>query len=222
MNLCLFDLDHTLIPFDSDHAFGAYMVSIGWADAEVFKRSNDQFYADYQAGRLDLNAYVEFATSVWRQRTSDELQVVQQRFMNEVVIPDLQPQALDLVRRHQKAGDLVAIVTATNEFVTQPIAAAFGVEHLIAVQLERDAQGRVTGKIRGTPSFQQGKITRVHEWLSEQGHSWDDFPQTIFYSDSMNDVPLLEQVSEPVATNPAPALRTLAQQQGWRILDLFA
>ncbi|PPE69379.1 HAD family hydrolase [Caldimonas thermodepolymerans] len=220
-NLCLFDLDHTLLPIDSDHAFGDFLVRIGWADAQEFRRGNDHYYAQYQAGRLDLDEYIDFTTRPWRTRSPQEQAWVQQRFVEEVVHPNLKPAALDLVRSHQSQGDLVAIVTATNEFVTAPIAAAFGVEHLLAVQLERDAEGAVTGRIRGVPSYQAGKVTRVDQWLASLGLRWEDFGRTSFYSDSPNDLPLLERASDPVATNPSPALEQTAVARGWRILKLF-
>ncbi len=220
-NLCLFDLDHTLLPIDSDHAFGDFMVRIGWADGDAFRRGNDQYYAQYLAGRLDLGEYIDFSTAPWRHRHPDEQRAVQQRFLDEVVRPVLHPQALDLVREHQARGDLVAIVTATNEFVTAPIAQAFGVDHLLAVQLERDAGGTITGRIHGVPSYREGKVTRVDQWLADLGAGWSQFERTSFYSDSPNDLPLLERASDPVATNPSPALETLARERGWRILKLF-
>jgi len=221
MNLTLFDLDGTLIPGDSDHAFGGYMVDIGWAEGLAWRARNDQFYADYCAGRLDLNAYIEFTTGAWRKRPADEVAAMQERFSREVMADQLLPQARALVERHQAAGDLVAIVTATNEFVTAPIARAFGVEHLIAVELEQ-VDGRYTGRIKGTPSFQAGKITRVHEWLAGLGRQWQDFERVNFYSDSINDLPLLELASHPVATNPAPSLEKIAAERGWPILNLFS
>jgi HAD superfamily hydrolase (TIGR01490 family) len=220
-NLCLFDLDHTLLPIDSDHAFGDFMVRIGWADGDAFRRGNDQYYAQYLAGRLDLGEYIDFSTAPWRHRHPDEQRAVQQRFLDEVVRPVLHPQALDLVREHQARGDLVAIVTATNEFVTAPIAQAFGVDHLLAVQLERDASGTITGRIHGVPSYREGKVTRVDQWLADLGAGWSQFERTSFYSDSPNDLPLLERASDPVATNPSPALESLARERGWRILKLF-
>lgn len=221
MNLTLFDLDGTLIPHDSDHAFGSFMVDIGWADGEQWRRRNDEFYAEYQAGVLDLDRYIEFATSVWRGRPLAEAHAARERFMAEVMAPMLLPPAHALVRKHQEAGDLVAIVTATNEFVTAPIAAAFGVETLIAVNLQRDAQGGYTGRIDGVPSFQAGKIARVEQWLAGLGRQWSDFERIHFYSDSINDLPLLERVSDPVATNPTPALARIASERGWAQLNLF-
>lgn len=221
MNLTLFDLDGTLLPTDSDHAFGEFLVRIGWADAEDHRRRNDGFYADYLAGRLDMAAYVEFATSPWRSRPAAELAEVTERFLAEVARPSLHPAALALVERHRGAGDLIAIVTATNDFVTRPIAGLFGIEHLIATELERDADGRVTGSIRGTPAFRDGKIARVADWLAARGATWSDFPRCTFYSDSTNDLPLLEHVSHPVATNPVPALAAIAAERGWPVLRLF-
>ena len=218
----LFDLDGTLIPGDSDHAFGEFMVRLGWVDADAHRRANDAFYQQYLAGTLDIDAYVDFATSAWRRRSAAEQAAAHAQFMAEVMRPQLLPAAFDLVRQHQRAGDLVAIVTATNEFVTAPIAAAFGVEHLLAVRLQRDAAGAVTGRIDGLPSFREGKIGRVHDWLATLGHRLDGFASSTFYSDSTNDLPLLELVSDPVATNPGPALEAVARQRGWRILRLFA
>lgn len=219
MNLTLFDLDGTLIPFDSDHAFGEFMARVGWADATAFRARNDAFYADYLAGTLDLAAYIDFATSPWRSRPDAE--AMRSRFMAEVLQPQLHPRALALVHEHQAAGELVAIVTATNEFVTAPIAAAFGVEHLIATRLEHDANGQPTGRMQGVASFREGKIARVHEWLRGLGHRWDAFERVTFYSDSTNDLPLLELVHQPVATNPGAALEQIARERGWRILKLF-
>lgn len=221
MNLTLFDLDGTLLPTDSDHAFGEFMVMLGWADGDVSRARNDAFYADYLAGQLDVHAYLDFATSAWRARAPHEAEAARERFMREMMLPSLKPQALALVEQHRAAGDLLAIVTATNEFVTRPIADAFGIEHLLAVQLERDADGRVTGRIHGVPSYGAGKVQRVNQWLAQRGLAWDDFARISFYSDSTNDLPLLELATDPVATNPSPALETIARERGWRILRLF-
>lgn len=222
MNLALFDLDGTLLPTDSDHAFGEYLITLGWADAELHRARNDGFYADYQAGRLDMAAYVDFATSPWRGRSPQELALALQGFMADVVRPALHPAAQALVQRHREAGDLLAVVTATNEFVTRPITQAFGIETLIATELQTDAQGRVTGAIRGTPSFREGKVLRVQAWLAERGLQLRDFERCHFYSDSTNDLPLLEAVAHPVATNPSPALERIAHERGWPVLQLFA
>ena len=221
MNLTLFDLDGTLIATDSDHAFGEFMVTLGWADAEDFRRANDRFYADYLAGQLDIDRYVDFATRAWRDRGAAPLQAASERFTQQVIGPQIHPAALALVQRHRAAGDLVAIVTATNEFITRPIAQLFGVDELIATELARDADGRVTGAVRGTPSFREGKIRRVNDWLASRGRQWGDFERSTFYSDSTNDLPLLERVSHPVATNPGPQLERIALDRGWPILRLF-
>ena len=221
MKLALFDLDGTLIPKDSDHAFGEFAITLGWADAQTFRKRNDAFYEDYAAGRLDIQAYVDFATAPWRDRPAAELRRASERFLALVVQPMLHPAALDLVKRHQDAGDLVAVVTATNDFVTRPVAHLFGVEELIATDLQRDATGRVTGRIEGVPAFREGKVTRVRQWLAARGLAFGSFERSFFYSDSTNDLPLLECVSDPVATNPGPPLERIAQERGWPVLKLF-
>lgn len=222
--VALFDLDHTLLPLDSDHAWGEFTIALGWTDAESFKRRNDHFYAQYQAGSLDVHDYVRFATDAVRQQGRDRAQQAHAAFMRQVIGPAIRPQAQALLRQHEAAGDTVAIVTATNEFVTRPIARALGVDELIAVALERtsgpDGPGWITGGILGVPSFRDGKVTRVAAWLAERGWDWDS-AHTTFYSDSMNDLPLLERVNHPVATNPDTRLRALAEARGWPVLDLF-
>jgi HAD superfamily hydrolase (TIGR01490 family) len=221
LKLCLFDLDDTLLPFDSDHAWGEFVISLGWVDGVSFRRSNDAFYAQYKAGQLDIDAYVEFTTRPLRVRSADELDAAHRLFMQRVITPQIHDRARQLVRGHLDAGDQVAMVTATNEFVTAPIAAAFGIDQLIAVQLQRDARGSITGRIEGTPSYREGKVLRVEQWLGAHGRSWADFGRVTVYSDSPNDLPLLEKATDPVATNPTPALLSVATQRGWRILNLF-
>jgi HAD superfamily hydrolase (TIGR01490 family) len=221
LNLALFDLDHTLLPIDSDYAWGVFTTDIGWTDPHVFRQKNDEFFAHYQAGTLDIHDYVRFATQAVRQQGAARATEAHARFMREVVQPSLKAQALALVRQHQATRDAVVIVTATNEFVTRPIADAFGVEDLIAVELERGPDGWITGEIRGTPSFRDGKVARVSEWLVARGLDWNRVDIT-FYSDSANDLPLLERANHPVATNPEPRLRAIATERGWRILDLFS
>lgn len=221
MNLCLFDLDDTLLPLDSDHAWGEFVISLGWVDESGFRRDNDAFFAQYQAGRLDVHAYIEFATRPLRERSADELAAAHRLFMQQVIEPQLRDSARDLVRSHQASGDRVALVTATNDFVTAPIAAAFDIEALIAVRLERDVRGSISGRIEGTPSYREGKVRRVEEWLGAQGLSWADCERISVYSDSLNDLPLLEKATDPVATNPSPALLSIARERGWRTLNLF-
>lgn len=220
MNLALFDLDHTLLPLDSDHAWGEFTTRIGWTDPVDFTRRNDAFFAQYQAGELDVHAYVRFATEAVRLRGPQAAAAAHERFMAEVIRPHIRPQALALLQQHREAGDLLLIVTATNEFVTRPIAQALGVQELVAVELARGADGWITGDIQGTPSFRDGKVARVSDWLRARGLDWAGV-NTTFYSDSTNDLPLLEAVNTPVATNPGAGLRAIAQARGWRILDLF-
>jgi HAD superfamily hydrolase (TIGR01490 family) len=222
MRLALFDLDGTLLPGDSDHAWGEFVIARGWADATAHRAGNDAFYADYASGRLDIAAYTDFATAPWRDRPAAELAAARADFIAQAIQPQLHPAALALVQRHREAGDLLAIVTATNDFVTRPIADLFGVDALIATELARDASGRVTGAVQGTPSFREGKIARVADWLAGRGLALPHFQSSTFYSDSPNDLPLLERVSHPVATNPTPALAQTARQRGWPVLNLFA
>ncbi len=220
MKLALFDLDHTLLPIDSDYSWGQFTLDIGWCDPGHFKARNDEFFAHYQAGTLDVHAYVRFATEAIRLRGEQAALAAREEFLRRVIEPAIRPQALDLVTRHRDAGEQVVIVTATNEFVTRPIADRFGVQELIAVNLQRDAGGWITGEIDGVPSMRDGKVTRMAQWLAGRGATWDDVDAT-FYSDSLNDLPLLEAVRHPVATNPDARLRRIAAERGWRILDLF-
>ena len=221
LRIALFDLDHTLLPIDSDHSWGVFTTRIGWTDPVEFSRRNDHFYAQYQAGTLDIHDYVRFATDAIRRQGREAALAARAQFMQAVVMPAIRPEALDLVRAHQAAGDAVAIITATNEFVTRPIADAFGVAELMAVELEHDpASGWLSGEIRGVPSAREGKVVRVARWLAQRGLDWSAVHLT-FYSDSTNDLPLLEKSHTPVATNPDARLRALAATRGWRILDLF-
>jgi len=217
-NLCLFDLDDTLLPLDSDHAWGEFVIRLGWVDEAEFKRRNDAFFAQYKA---DVHAYIAFATEPLRTRPPAEVDAAQARFMHEVIGPALRPAALGLVREHQRRGDLVALVTATNEFITAPIARAFGIADLIAVRLARGQGGTITGCIDGTPSYREGKVVRIDEWLATRGLAWTDFSRISVYSDSVNDLPMLERATDAVATNPSPALEAIAVERGWRLLRLF-
>jgi len=222
VNMALFDLDLTLLPIDSDHAWGEFMIELGWAEAAAFRAGNDAFYAQYRAGRLDIDAYIAFATTPLRGRSAAELAAGRARFMSEVIAPALRPAAHALVDSHRERADRLAIVTSTSDFVTAPIAAAFGVESLIATRLERGADGVPTGRIDGVPAFREGKVARVGQWLAESGAGWSDFARISVYSDSLNDLALLERATDPVATNPSPELEAVARERGWRILTLFA
>ena len=220
-NLALFDLDHTLLPLDSDHEWGEFLARVGAVDGDAYRARNDAFFAQYNAGVLDPVEYLEFALGTLASFPRHELDALHARYMREVIEPAIKPQALRLVREHQDAGDLVAIITATNHYITAPIAAAFGVEHHIAAMPERDAAGNLTGRLAGTPTSGPGKITHMHAWLERLGQPFGSFGRSHFYSDSHNDIPLLSIVSHPVATNPSAALASHAQQQGWPTIQLF-
>ena len=220
-SLCLFDLDHTLLPIDSDHAWGEFMISIGWVDAAEFRRGNQEAYDQYRIGQLDIDAWIEFASRPFRTRSEGERRVAQERFMREVIAPVMTPAAEGLVQAHRQRGDRVALVTATNDFVTAPIASAFAIDTLIATRLERDASGTITGRIDGVPSYREGKVARVGQWLAAEGRGWGDFERISVYSDSLNDLSLLERATDPVATNPSAELEAVARERGWRILTLF-
>lgn len=223
--LALFDLDHTLLPFDSDYEWGQFLVRLGVVDRAEYAKKNDQFYADYKAGKLDIEAFLRFALKPLSEHSRDQLQVWHDAFMAEVITDRLHPAAIALVKRHRDAGDLCCVVTATNSFVTRPIVHAFGIEHLVATEpatLNNDSRQVFTGQVQGIPSFKEGKIQRVEDWLAGLGHNLKQMDKSYFYSDSLNDLPLLEKVSHPIATNPDPRLRAEAEKRAWPILELFA
>lgn len=219
--IALFDLDHTLLPIDSDYHWADFLARTGRVgDPVEAQRRNDELMEKYSAGKLTAQESAEFMLGLLARHDPVDLAVWHEDFMREVIRPAILPQAVEAVRRHLRAGDLCAVVTATNQFVTAPIARAFGVPHLLATDAEFKT-GRYTGKIEGIACFREGKVTRVHQWLKSLGTSLDQFDASYFYSDSLNDVPLLEAVTHPVATNPAPGLRAHAQARNWQILDLF-
>jgi len=219
--LALFDLDHTLLPLDSDYQWADFLARTGRAgDPDEARRRNDDLMVRYNQGQLTADQAAEFMLGLLAAHTPFDLAAWHEEFMAQVVRPDITPQALRLVEQHLAAGDLCALVTATNSFVTAPIARAFGVPHLIATNPEY-RNGRYTGRIDGTPSFKEGKVVRVNQWLAGMGLALADFSESFFYSDSVNDVPLLEAVSRPVAANPSPSLRDIAHARGWQVLDLF-
>ena len=219
--LALFDLDHTLLPLDSDYEWGQFLVRTGAVDPVAFKRANDDFFAQYQAGTLDPVEYLEFALGTLARFTRPQLDAMHRQFMAEVIEPAILPQARALLQQHIDNGDLVAIVTATNRFVTAPIAAALGVKHLIAAVPEEDSDGNLTGKLLGSPTSGAGKITHTHAWLAGRGQRLDGFARSFFYSESHNDSPLLSVVTDPVATNPNAVLTAHASTHGWPLLHLF-
>ncbi len=225
INLTLFDLDHTLLPLDSDYAWGEFTTQIGWTDPIVFKQRNDEFFAQYKKGKLKITDYVRFATQAIKEQGKTKSIAAHTQFMREVIEPAIKKTATDLIAKHQRRGDRIVIVTATNEFVTRPIATALGIAELIAVQLEIDEStngtGWITGEIKGVPSAHEGKVTRVETWLAANKLDWKDV-HTTFYTDSFNDIALLEKANTPIATNPDARLRAAALERGWQVLDIFS
>ncbi|GAA4026527.1 HAD family hydrolase [Actimicrobium antarcticum] len=219
--LAIFDLDHTLLPLDSDYEWGQFICRIGAIDAAAFEVRNAAFYLQYQNGTLDPLEYLEFAFGTLARFPRTELDAWHQQFMHEVILPAIRPEAVALVKRHQDDGDETLIITATNRFITAPIAHAFGIANLIAAEPELDHAGDFTGKSRGTPPFGPGKVTNLNAWLAAQDQRLEDFGASYFYSDSQNDIPLLSIVTHPVATNPNDLLAAHARAQGWPTLDLF-
>lgn len=216
MTLALFDLDNTLIAGDSDHAWGEFLVQQGLVDAQSYKQANDKFYDDYLKGQLDMAAYTEFTLKPLSEIPTPELMRQREIFIQEVITPLMLPKALDLLEHHRQQKHKIVIITATNSFITRPIADLLQVEELIAVEPEIQ-NGRYTGKVAGIPSFREGKVTRLNAWLENTTFNLEN---SWFYSDSHNDLPLLEQVHNPVAVDPDPELTKHAQRHGWPILSL--
>ena len=219
MHLALFDLDNTLLAGDSDYEWTQHLLSKGILDRETFEARNQEFYEQYKAGRLNIVEFLDFQLQSLARNSRADLEAWHDEFMAERILPILGQQSRDLVKRHQDAGDLCAVVTATNSFVTGPICRELGINHLIAT-IAAQKNGQFTGKPRGTPSFREGKISRVDEWLEAMGLWWGNFERTWFYSDSHNDLPLLSRVSDPVAVDPDNTLRAHAERSGWTILNL--
>lgn len=216
MALAIFDLDNTLIAGDSDHAWGEYLVEKGVVDATLYKQANDRFLQDYQNGLLDINAYLEFALKPLSIHPIEQLHDWRQDFFETKIRPIMLPKAFDLLQQHRDQGDYLLIITATNRFVTEPIALAFEVDDLIATEPEK-INNRYTGRVAGTPSFKEGKITRLQEWLT---NNQQQMQGAFFYSDSHNDIPLLEQVEFPVGVDPDEILRLTCKQNNWPIQSL--
>jgi HAD superfamily hydrolase (TIGR01490 family) len=219
MNLALFDLDNTLLAGDSDFEWAQFLISKGVLDREVHEAKNQEFYDAYKAGTLDIHAFLEFQLAPLARHDRAELDDWHREFMETHIRPVIGVAARTLVEQHLAAGDLCAIVTATNSFVTGPICREFGISHLIAT-IPACENGHFTGVPRGLPAFREGKIERVEAWLEALGLWWSSFEQSSFYSDSLNDLPLLAKVSHPVAVDPDDTLRAHASQRGWPILTL--
>ena len=216
MALALFDLDNTLLSGDSDYLWGEFLVEQGLVDGESYARENARFYEAYRQGRLDIHAFLRFSLRPLTEHPLETLLALRERFLQEKILPVIPAASRRLLARHAEAGDVRVIITATNAFVTRPIAEALGVEHLIATEPEQ-IDGRFTGRCAGVPCFREGKVARLEAWLAETGiplsGSW-------FYSDSHNDLPLLERVDRPVAVDPDDRLREVAAARGWPVISL--
>ena len=219
MRLALFDLDNTLLAGDSDYEWGQFLVDRGVLERAAYEAQNLAYYEQYAAGTLDIHEYLGFALRPLAAHEPAELARWHADFMRTRILPMIGDAARALVRRHLDAGDLCAVITATNSFVTAPIAREFGVEHLIATEPE-SRDGRFTGRVAGTPCFRDGKVRRLEEWLAARGRRHGDFAESTCYSDSHNDLPLLERVSRPVAVDPDAKLAEHARRRGWEVISL--
>lgn len=216
MALAIFDLDNTLIAGDSDHSWGEFLVAQSIVDSNLYKVMNDKFYADYESGNLDIFAYLEFSIEPLTRLPMKDLHQLHKLFMQNVVTPMMLNQASNLINHHRKAGDRILVITSTNRFIVEPICLALGIDEVIATDLEI-VNGKYTGNIIGTPTFQEGKVERFNQWLEEQNESNDG---SYFYSDSINDLPLLLEVENPIAVDPDSALRKEAESRNWKIISL--
>ncbi len=219
MNLVLFDLDNTLLAGDSDYEWGQFLIAKGAVDGPHYEAKNRAFYEDYKAGRLDIYAFLAFALRPLATHSRAQLDAWHAEYMATRIRPMIPQAARDLVNRHLASADLVAVITATNSFVTAPIAREFGITHLIATDPE-EVDGRFTGEVAGTPCFREGKVTRIEQFLAERGTTLERLDDSWFYSDSHNDLPLLEKVRHPVAVDPDPILRAEAEARGWPVISL--
>ena len=216
MSLAIFDLDNTLLAGDSDYLWGKFLCEHGIVNTEMYESTNQKFYDDYKAGQLDIYAFLEFSLAPLTLFSEQELDSLHLQYMQEVIEPLITEDALELVNKHRETGDTLMIITATNRFITAPIARAFGVENLLATEPEKIG-GKYTGHVIDIPCYQEGKVKRLDKWLGENNISLDD---SWFYSDSHNDLPLLEIVSHPVAVNPDPTLLQTAKQRNWPVMHL--
>ena len=217
MPLAIFDLDNTLLAGDSDYLWGQFLGELGIVDRSSYERENERFYQEYREGRLDIMAFLAFSLKPLSEHPVEELDAWHAQFMRDKIEPLITAASKRLVAQHRAAGDTLMIITATNAFVTAPIAQRLGIANLIATDPEK-ADGRYTGRVAGIPSFREGKVNRLRDWLSQENESLDG---AWFYSDSHNDLPLLELVSHPVAVDPDPALAAHARQRGWPVISLL-
>ena len=219
MNLTIFDLDNTLLDGDSDYNWGLFLIKEGLVDQKTHESSNKQFYDDYNSGKLDIYEFVEFQFKFFRDNPRILLDKLLKRYIDEVAKPMITKKARDLVNKHRAKGDKLLIITATNSYITKPIGKLFGIDNLIGTDIE-EINGEFTGKVKGIPSFKEGKIERLNLWLKQKKLTFNDFDQISFYSDSQNDLPLLRLVSNPIAVNPDIVLEKEATKNNWPIIIL--
>ena len=219
MNLALFDLDNTLLAGDSDYNWSLFLIREGLLDAQTHHDRNEQFYADYKNGSLDIVEFLKFQLIPLSQHSKKFLDKLHLKYMQEVIRPMMTVKAQNLVDKHKAAGDVCMVITATNSFVTKPIATAYGIENLIGSDPEM-VNGEYTGGVSGTPSFQAGKVTRINAWLAERGKKLSDFEKSYFYSDSFNDLALMKLVTNPVAVNADDILKAYAEENAWPQISL--
>jgi HAD superfamily hydrolase (TIGR01490 family) len=219
MNLVLFDLDNTLLTGDSDFQWAQFLIEQRVLDREVYEARNIEFYEQYKAGTLDIHEFLDFQLKPLSRHPRSQLDAWHQEFMQQKILPLITLQARELIKRHLLGNNLCVIITATNRFVTGPIARALGVSHLIATEPEQ-MNGEFTGQVSGLPCFREGKITRLESWLDEHNLTWMSFLESWFYSDSLNDLPLLNRVTHPVAVDPDATLKAHAEENGWPIISL--
>jgi HAD superfamily hydrolase (TIGR01490 family) len=218
-NLALFDLDNTLLAGDSDYNWSLFLIKQGLLDEKTHHERNEQFYLDYKNGNLDIYKFLAFQLKPLSEHSLADLNALHAKYMDTVIRPMMTKKAQDLVNQHKAQGDLCLVITATNSFVTKPIAQAYGIAHLIGTDPEM-ANGAYTGGVAGVPSFQEGKVTRLQQWLAERGQVLADFERSYFYSDSHNDLPLMKLVTHPVAVDADAKLTDYAQQHGWPQISL--
>ncbi len=218
-NLALFDLDNTLLAGDSDYNWSLFLIKQGLLDEKTHHERNEQFYLDYKNGNLDIYKFLAFQLKPLSEHSMADLNALHAKYMDSVIRPMMTQKAQDLVNQHKAQGDLCLVITATNSFVTKPIAQAYGIAHLIGTDPEM-VNGAYTGGVAGVPSFQEGKVTRLQQWLAERGQVLADFERSYFYSDSHNDLPLMKLVTHPVAVDADAKLTDYAQQHGWPHISL--
>ena len=220
MNIALFDLDNTLLRGDSDYNWAKFLIKKNILDQEAYEKKNEIFYQDYQNGTLDVNKYCEFQFRIFKENKYIKLDLLRKEYVETIIRPLITKKSVELVNFHKSRGDLCIIITATNSFITQPIAELFNIQHLIGTDPEI-IDGEFTGKVKGIPSFQEGKVLRLNHWLKDNNYDFNTFKESYFYSDSRNDLPLLKIVNHPICVQPDEVLENEAKKNNWQIISLL-